>query len=126
MDKIHYMKLPNIGFKDLLKSLIQNNSGHSSKTAAYLLGVTTGCFCVLLITLYLGYDILRDGRIDTDMVALAALITSYCIRFVPWHYFGAVALAALITSYAAFAVGVSYPKVRGERYENNHGDKKTA
>lgn len=89
------MKLPDIGFKNLLKSLIQNNSGHSSKTAAYLLGVTTGCFCVLLITLYLGYDVLRDGRIDTDMVALAALITSY----------------------AAFAVGVSYPKVSGERYE---------
>ena len=63
------MKLPNIGFKDYLKSLIQNNSGHSSKTAAYLLGVATGCFCVLLITLYLGYDILCDGRIDTDMVA---------------------------------------------------------
>ena len=102
MDKIHYMKLPNIGFKDLLKSLIQNNSGHSSKTAAYLLGVTTGCFCVLLITLYLGYDILRDGRIDTDMVGLAALIPSY----------------------AAFAVGVSYTKFSGERSKNNHGDKK--
>lgn len=94
------MKLPNLGFKDLLKSLIQNNSGHSSKTAAYLLGVTTGCICVLLITLYLGYDVLRDGRIDTDMVALAALITSY----------------------VAFAVGVSYPKVKGEKYEKRDGN----
>ena len=53
------MKFPNIGVWELLKSLIQNNTGHSSKTAAYLLGVTTGCLCVLLITLYLGYDILR-------------------------------------------------------------------
>lgn len=94
------MKLPNLGFKDLLKSLIQNNSGHSSKSAAYLLGVTTGCICVLLITLYLGYDVLRDGRIDTDMVALAALITSY----------------------AAFAVGVLYPKVKGEKYEKRDGN----
>lgn len=96
------MKFPNIGVRELLKSLIQNNTGHSSKTAAYLLGVTTGCLCVLLITLYLGYDILRDGRIDTDMVALAALIASY----------------------AAFSVGVAYPKVRGERYENRCRNKR--
>lgn len=94
------MNFPNVGVKELLKSLIQNNTGHSSKTAAYLLGVTTGCLCVLLITLYLGYDILRDGRIDTDMVALAALIASY----------------------AAFAVGVSYPKVKGEKYEKQDGN----
>lgn len=91
------LKLPSIGIKEMLKELIRNGSGHSSKTASLLCGTLTGCICVLLITVYLGYDVFLDGKIDTDMVSLAALITSY----------------------AAFAVGVAYPKVAGEKYLND-------
>lgn len=87
------MRLPELGLKQLLKELIRNGSGHSSKTAGLLCGTLTGCFCVFLLTVYIGYDVFLDGKIDTDMVSLAALVTSY----------------------AAFAVGVAYPKVAGER-----------
>lgn len=89
------MKLPDLGIKAFFKALIQNGNGHSSKSAIYLAGAGTACACVLLITLYLGYDMWLNGKIDTDMLAVSALITSY----------------------AAFAVGIAYPKVSAEKSE---------
>lgn len=92
------MKLLYSDIKDFFKSLIQNNSGHSSKSAAFLAGVGVSCFCVLLITFYLGYDMFIDGKIDTDMLGVSALIASY----------------------AAFSVSVAHPKTSSEKKEINN------
>lgn len=57
-----------------LKSLIRNDTGDSSKSF-FLVSVTiAGCGLLAACGIALLYDILRDGTMDMDLAALAALV----------------------------------------------------
>lgn len=55
-------------------SLIRNDTGDSSKGFFLVCVTITGCLLLLTVGGILAYDALRDGRVDTDLPGLAALV----------------------------------------------------
>lgn len=57
-----------------IASLIRNDTGDSSKSFFLVCVTVTGCLLLVIVGAVLLCDVLRDGRIDTDMPGLAALV----------------------------------------------------
>lgn len=57
-----------------MTSLIREGSGDSSKSFFLVCVTVTGCLLLLTVGGILAYDALRDGRVDTDLPGLAALV----------------------------------------------------
>lgn len=57
-----------------MASLIRNDTGDSSKSFFLVCVTVTGCALLLTVGGVLLCDVLRDGKVDTDLPGLAALV----------------------------------------------------
>ena len=57
-----------------MTSLIREGSGDSSKSFFLVCVTVTGCLLLVAVGTVLLCDVMRDGRIDTDLPGLAALV----------------------------------------------------
>lgn len=67
--------------RKLLKDLVRNNSGTSSKSF-FLVAVTLiGCLLLLIVGFVLLYEVICNHTIHTDLTGLAALVGSIASLF---------------------------------------------
>lgn len=57
-----------------IASLIRNDTGDSSKSFFLVCVTVTGCLLLVIVGAVLLCDVLRNGRVETDLPGLAALV----------------------------------------------------